>query len=1120
MKKLLTVLLMICFTTFEFVSVKAQSDTEQTINGSVVDDSGEALIGATVVVAGTTKGATTDVEGKFSLKTTMGTTLNVSYIGYKQKDVKVISTTMKIVLAIDAEQLDEVVVTALGIKRDKKALGYAVSEVKGDAIANSGSSNVFSSLQGKGAGINIASPGSGVTGSTEIILRGNSSLTGSNGALIVVDGIPYSNSSNAGSDNKTYDFGSGIADLNPEDIESISVLKGANAAALYGSRALNGVVMINTKRGKSGKAKVSYSTELRFTELMYTPELQTEYGSGHGKNSKFGILPGAEAYNGQQTYQTDSYDEKAFGPKFEGQLVRNGWHRDNIILPYESQGNQIENFYRTAFTQIQNLSVSGGAEILNYNLSMRYEDIEDVQPSTNSSRYNIALRLDSKVNDYVGLDGKIAYTYAKTHNRPLLGSSSPYYGLMQMSNHIPFSVINPSRYPYSGKDYSNNYDQDGYRIGWNRGRYNPYWSLDENRTEDFSNRVVGFTKMNLSILKEELGYGSLTAFARVGWDHSSTDRKEIEAALPNTISGKIKGSATSTLEVNTDFYVTYQKQLSLLGITANVGGNRRYNEAKFQGYEASEFQNWEFESYNNSAQQKPMTPTKRKKALNSMYGSVQLALDDYLFVDITGRNDWSSTLPIKDPSFFYPSYNLGFVVTDAFKFLKNDVLSYAKLRASYAEVGNDLGVYQIATYYDYSTDASGRTNARVSNTVGNENIEPELNKSLEFGGDLRLLENRLRFDFTWYKSATENQIVSNYEQAISTGYTSLLYNVGEISNKGIEFSISGTPIKTEDLRWDLTFNYATNETVLEEYSNEGESFYKVQGLNDGNEVRAYPGQKFGDIYGYPILKDKNGTVVVNSEGFPIIDNRGDKVKLGNVQPDYTMSIQSSLKYKNFTFSFLIDGSFGGDVFSYTARNLNRNGFTKTSLEGREGWQRALEQDTELRGKSKVGSNIGGYGKWVGNSVFAEEALNENGKMVAVFDQNGDVKTRGKNEGANAKYLNPYEYWSDGVRNGKMNNTTNGEKSGTPEEYLEDATYIKLRELTVSYQLPKEWLKPVGIQSLSVGATGRNLLYLNDVSEFFDPDSYRNGTGIHTLGVDRSGPLPSLRSYSFNVRLQF
>jgi TonB-linked SusC/RagA family outer membrane protein len=1084
---------------------------DREIKGTIKDENDVPLIGASVQVKGTNLGTVTDLDGNFVLQIPDdAATLMITYTGYESMEVAINAQTVFDIIMREGVQLDEVVVTALGIKRDKKALGYAVEDVKGEELAKSGSSNVLTSLQGKGAGITITNSGAGNTGSSEIVLRGGSSLTGSNGALIVVDGIPFSNRSFGGGD---IDFGSGIADLNPQDIESVSVLKGANAAALYGSRALNGVVMITTKKGSAGKPTLTYSSQMRLTEIMYFPEVQTEYGAGSGSPNRFGLL-----LNDGGQLHTEIRDEKSWGPRLEGQMVRMDWLRDQPVQPWMDHGDQHKEFFRTGLTTVQNASVSGGSDALNYNLSFLYEDAEDVQPNSDQNRYNIALRLGSEINSFIGLEGRVAYTQTNTKNRPTAGSrESAYYTLLQMPRSIALSDLQPYRYPFSGQEQSYSYFRDGNKVAWNRGRNNPYWTAYEDQNNDNTNRIIGFGKVNFNLINDPEGIGTLTAFARLGWDNSGVNLETIRARSEAYTMGNLSQSNNTYLETNADFYVSYQKSLDKIDITTNFGGNRRYNEANIHNVWGSNFLTDNRTSTNN-LENRDFQSFTNKRALNSLYGSVQLAYGDFLYLDVTGRNDWSSTLPARNNSYFYPSASLGLVLTDAFD-IKSNILDYAKFRASYAEVGSDLAPYRINTYYNYGTDQQGRLQATVQNSVGNENIEAEINRSLEFGGDFRFLKNRIGLDFTWYKSATENQIISNYPQAISTGFTNLLYNVGEISNTGIEFSLHTKPVKTRDFNWNLTLNYATNEMVLEELNLPGEAYYRIEDHIEYSS-RAYVGEKFGDIYGYRYLRDNNGTVIVNEQGYPIIDNlkgSDSEVKVGNIQPDFNASIQNSIQYKNLSFSFLIDGTFGGDVFSGTKRELNRNGYSKESLEGREAWINALDNDPRnLRegGNKNIGSSLGGYDKWVGNSVFGQ--FDEDGFIR--LDANGNPLTGELNEGENAMYVNPERYWGEAARQGYR--AVAGSKDGATEEYLEDGTFIKLREVNITYNFPNKWFEGMGIKGLSLSAIGRNLFYLNNVSDFFDPDSYRKGTAINTLGYERNGALPSMRTYMLNLSVKF
>lgn len=1103
-----------------FVLILANAQSKE-VKGVVTDSStGEPIPGVNVLVDGTTTGTITNIDGQYQLNVESGITLVYSFIGYETQKVAYNGqAVLNVKLESSTIGMDEVVVTALGIKREKKALGYSVSEVKGEEIANSGTSNVFNSLQGKGAGINVVNTGGGMTGSSEIVLRGATTLTGSSGALIVVDGVPFSNSSisdpNGGDD---IDFGSGIADLNPEDIESISVLKGANAAALYGARALNGVVMVTTKKGKEGKAKVSVSSQLRFTEIMYYPELQNEYGAGHGKPSLFGKFHSQDE-NG--VYQTDTREEKSFGAKFgEGQMVKRRWLRDEPVHEWKSYGDQHKDFFQTAVTHVHNVNVAGGTEKVNYSLSMMYEDAEDVQPESELDRYNISLRVNSQINEFIGFDGKVSYTHTETHNRPTAsGDRSTYFSLMKMPRSISLDMLRPHRYGNSGGSYDG-YFEDGDKVSWYKGKSNPYWTIYEDQNDDVKKRTIGYGKVNFNILDDADGFGKLTAFTRIGWDNNEVNYTTISARQGGLPNGSINIRKNSFLEVNTDFYVSYQKTIDKIGVTANVGGNRRYNENHYLSTSGTGFQSFGSTNMNNT-QTKNVWSNTQKNALNSLYYSVQLSYENYLFFDVTGRNDWSSTMPTQNNSFFYPSYNLGFVVTDAFDGLKSNILQYAKLRASYAEVGNDISPYLINTYYDYGADEQGRLSASVRNKVGNENLVPETNKSLEFGADVRLLENRIGLDFSWYHSATEDQIIPNYPQAVSTGYTELLTNVGEISNTGIELSLSAKPIRKANLSWDLNLNYATNEMVLEELNLPGESYFEVHRSNE-THARAYVGEKYGDIYGYRYLRDRNGMVVVNDQGYPLIDNRNgedSKVKVGNIQADFMASMQNTIRYKNLTFSFLIDGSFGGDIFSNSRRDLNRNGHSKETLAGREGWIYALDNDPKgirenFGGDKWVGSSYGGYDRFVDNSVFG--VFGDDGQIM--LDEDGYPVTSGVNGGDDAMYISPYSYWSEAARQGRP--AFSGGKDGAAEEFLEDATYIKLREVNINYNLPKQWLNGTGLESVTVGVTGRNLFYLNDVSDFLDPDAYRKGTDIRSLGLERNGVLPSMRTYLFNVRLQF
>ncbi|TKG91945.1 SusC/RagA family TonB-linked outer membrane protein [Puteibacter caeruleilacunae] len=1068
MKKVLLTMICMCAVLWGFAQGKV-------VTGVVSDAStGESIPGANVVVKGTTQGTVTDFDGKYSLKVTEdNVTLVFSFVGYIEKEVAYTGQE-KINVTLKAEnlQVDEVVVTALGIKRDKKALGYSVSEVKGDDIAKTNDGNVLNSLKGKAAGVSIANSAGGATGSSAIVLRGYSTFGGDNGALIVVDGVPMQNASNTqGGSSSTVDFGSGISDLNQEDIESISILKGANAAALYGSRALNGVVMITTKKGKEGKMSVVVNNSLKISQAVHMTEMQNEFGQGHpGRFGSFlmdGDVP---------TLEFDG--EKSWGPRMEGQMVRVDWRREQPMRAYTPQPDNYKDLLQTGVTYTSSVSMSGGNEKANYNFSALYEDLEDIIPTSEQQKYNATIRISNQLMKGIRMDNKMAFTYKKTYNRATLGSQrSSYYGLLIGPRSFYTEDIEDYKYGESGKTYGKTTLNDGHVITWSdsfgSSAGNPYWELYNNFNHDHQSRIVGFNKIDYELIKD------LTFFHRVGWDYSTIDYtrfRDINSRYYGK-EGSLVNQKTNRLEVNADFLATYKKDFGELKAQFNVGGNHSYRYTSSATLNGSQLIEAGFASFVNAGQ-RDFTESVVESSVNSLYASAQLSYGNYLFLDITGRNDWTSTLAKDERSFFYPSVNLGFVVTDAFN-IESSILDYAKIRTSYAEVGNDVAPYRIHTYYDYGTDGLGRPSASLSNQLGNSALKPERSKSYELGLDLRFLKNRIGLDLTYYDARIEDQIISAAPIAQSSGYTKRLVNAGEIKNEGIEASLFVTPIKSQDFEWTMTVNYAKNRNTVVDLA-DGIDFIEI-GSARGVQILAKPDMTFGTFWGLDFKRDDKGQVIVDANGIP--EKASEKTELGNIQRDFTGSIHNNIRFKNFTFNALIDASFGGDIFCLPKVELNRNGTTKQSLDGRDGWLEAIAQGTAPGAK---GSNVNGLDYWVGNSVYEDGTANA---------------------GSNAMYMNPYEYW----------NQMRGKRIITP--YLEDGTYVQLREISLSYDLPKSLFANNFLNGVSVGFVGRNLAMLYKKTDFFNPEQYRNNTSVSSAG-SVSGTWPSQRSFTFNVKVKF
>jgi len=1065
MKKIFLTMICMCMVLLNYAQSKE-------VTGIVTDQAtGETIPGVNVVVKGTTNGTVTDFNGKYSIEVSQSNaTLLFSFVGYAPQEINYTGqSTIDVVLAVDALKVNEVVVTALGIKREKKSLGYSVSEVKGDDVARSGDGNVLNALSGKAAGVVVNTTAGSSMGSSNIVLRGYNTLRGGE-ALIVVDGIPYSNRSTL---DGGYDYGSGISDLNMDDVESVSILKGANAAALYGSLAMNGVVIITTKSGKKNHSSVSVSSTYTMSEVGFMPELQNTYGEGYYKN--IGHLDAGD----DGILETRYGSTKSWGPKMEGQDVRISWLRDKPVLPYSKQEDNVKDFFRKGHTFKNSVNITNGNDKRSWSLSLMSENMKDIIRTSEMDKYNMGLRVKRDVNSWFDIDGKINFTYKSAYNRPEnTDKRGGFMGLMVAPRSFRNDLMSPAIYTPNGKSYSGETFQDGAPIQWDDeigswGAGNPYWDLYVNYNKDRQTRVNGFTKLNFKLAK------GLSAFTRLGVDYSNLEARKFEEINSGAYreKGGLSSKSNNHLDINADFLFTYDKDMGDFHLTANAGGNHSYSRSHYLWATGNEAV-LPGADYMGNYKSRDGGDDTQEREKNSLYGSFQLAYRNYLFLDVTGRNDWTSTLSDDNNSFFYPSASIGFVVTDAFD-IKSSVLDYAKVRLSASEVGNDFDIYAIKQYITMSADIVGRPIVNMPKKLSNLNLKPEMNRSLEFGLDLRFLKNRIGLDLAVYQNNIKDQIL-NTPLTISSGYNETPINAGEIENKGVELSLNVKPIRTKDLLWDMTFNYSKNEM-------------KVVSLNDGLEeiemrkprnarIIAKVGEKYGQIVGRTFARNEDGLIMLNDKNFPIVPE--DLSVVGNIQPDFTASIQNTLRYKNLTLGFLITSSFGNDVVTYKRLEMNYNGTSKESVAGREGWMAA--KDAGEASAYGYSSSYGGLDYLVGRSIREDGSLNT---------------------ASNPTYINPARFWKS-------------QRSSRNAEYaVEDGSYVKMKEISLNYRLPKSFLAKLPFESLSVGFVARNPWIIHKKTDFFDPEAFQSNTQFGSYGVENAA-WPNRRTYSFNVSFKF
>ena len=1015
-----------------FLSVQQTID----ITGVVKDDVGEPVIGANILVKGTNNGVITDMEGRFSLKIPQANALLVvSYIGYISQEIQVgDKRSLTIILHPATEDLGEVVVTALGIKRETKALGYSVQEVKGGSLTEARESNVLNSLSGKLAGVQISRSGNGEGGSSRIIIRGNNSIAGNNEPLVGVDGVPVNNFNSGTSGIDQWggsDGGNGLSDINPDDIESISVLKGAAAAALYGARAGNGVLMITTKKGSKVKGLgITWNSNVMMENPLVKPKMQNLYGQG--TNGTF-----------------DANSNYSWGAKMEGQMLKDWTGQER---PYSAYDNDITDFLGTGVTTTNTLEANAVNEKISFRGTLSYQRMDGVIPTNYQDKYMMNLRTTVNLSKKLSLDAKINYVKQRGWNRPQLTGSPENI----MANYL----MMPRNVHYS--DMAGGVNEDGVVKRWttDEANYvlNPYYTTGFNKNNNQRDRFIGFLALQYtptSWLTIKLRHGEDMYWEKGDWRHAS-----------GTPYGKYNGKGDYGLntsdfrERNTDALITATKDNwwdSGFSGSLSVGGNLMFQQNNSYAMSTGLLAIPDFFAISNGE-----TPTPShyisKKSVNSLYGFAQLSYKNWIFLDVTARNDWSSTLPYKNRSFFYPSVGLGWVVSDMLRSYEVNVpewLSLAKLRASYAEVGNDTDPYRLLTTYGIYTVIDDIKGASTASTIPLADLKPELIKSTEAGFDIRFFNNRLGLDLTWYKKNATNQILA-LPISSTTGKSSRMINAGNIQNTGIEIVLNGTPVRTKDFEWNVSVNYSKNTNKIKELHPDSRRF--ILASTDFVNIVATEGSTYGDLYGRAYQRDEQGRKIIDENGLPLLESDMN-TQIGNYMPKWTGSMINSFTYKNLSFSFMLDMRYGGDIFVNSLARGSQYGTTELSLQGRDEW-------------------------YAGTGGIVVDGVTADGKQNTVA-------------------ANPQAYWDRVSRAG--------------EEFVYDGTNLRLRELTVGYMFPNKILAKTPFTNLKLSFVGRNLWLIKNNIPGYDPESsYSTGNG---QGIEYAS-LPSMRSFGFNLNVSF
>ncbi|HKJ34572.1 MAG TPA: SusC/RagA family TonB-linked outer membrane protein [Balneolales bacterium] len=1037
---MMLLILMVCITPI----LKAQ---ELSIKGKVTDSqSGDPLPGVNIVVKGTTIGTATNANGKYTLSVPQSAdSLVYSYIGYARKVIAINGrSVINMKLQPASIQSKGVVVTAFGIKRNSRNLGYSVQTVSGNKLSKVPSSNLGADLEGKVAGVQISTTSSGVAGASRVVIRGNSSISGNNQPLYVVDGVPINdNTYNAASQWGGYDFGDGLNGLNPQNIQSISVLTGASATALYGSSAANGVVLITTKKGRHNKRiGVTFNSNVQFNTPAIYPKFQNTYG--HGSEGKVPTTLSNVIANGAGSW----------GPKMQGQQVLFWNGKTRAMTP---QPNNVKNFYRTGSDLNNNIALSGGTKNSTYRLDISQENNQGITPATSFKVNNFNLRVTSKLSDHLSADAKVNYIKTEGKNRPEL-SDNPGNPALDWSA-MPRDIVTSNLLPVTdsqgkARDFSN----DIFRI-------NPYWGLYKNTETDYKDRLIGYAKLTYNFTPW------LSIFGRAGTDYYTFNINQLQATnTPYYLPGSLNKQDIVQRDNNYDLILTADHKLGANFSNHLILGLHRENQSTttMQWY-ASNFAIPNFNDVSNAATKAP-SDSKIQKVINSAFGSYQIGYKDFAFLEVTGRNDWSSTLPLKNDSYFYPSVSGSFIFTDALH-IKSKILNFGKIRASWAEVGNDTQPYMLGVQYalNGSSQAGQLLGNMTTGTIPPTDLKPERKKSIEFGADLDFFQNRIGLKMTYYKNNTTNQILQTSIDP-STGFGSAMVNAGNIQNKGFDATLQLTPIiQTGNFNWDMTVNFNKNvNKVISLYP--GITQYTIAPTRAFATIVARPGETYGDIIGYGYKRDPQGQIIFDSQGYPEASSKLEN--LGHYPASWTGGITNDFSYKQFTLSALISISQGGSIYSLTQDEMNLFGTSVQSLKGRAAWYK----------------HSGGY---VGNGVVNEGSAS-NPKYVK-----------------NTKATDPQQYW-----NAMFNR-------GIVEPFIYSASYIKLQEVSLTYTLPHRFisaLQPLSISGASISLVGRNLLFLENHLPNADPSAYayNNGNG---QGFSY-GALPSTRTYGFDVNIKF
>ena len=1055
-----------------------------TVRGIVTtEEDGEPVIGASVIVKGTSLGTVTDVNGRFELSgfPPSATRLLISYISLMAKEVA-IAPQVSVTLKSDTHLLDEVVVTALGISREKKALGYTAQEVKQNALVQGKDNNLLNSLSGKIAGVRITNT-QGDVGSSRIVIRGETSIAGENQPLFIVDGIPVDNSQlNARSSGR--DFKNAIADLNPEDIKTLTVLKGPNAAALYGARAAHGAIVITTKGGDKRQKGIGItlhsSTQVSFVATL--PEFQNLFGQGAGGRFSYVDGKGAGVNDGVDESWGPRLDIGLLIPQFDSPLDADG---NRVATPWVSHPNNVRDYFRMGISTNNGISVARGDDKYQFRVGYNYEKQVSIVPDAGTNKTNISLNTDYHLAKWIVVGATANYIVYTAPSLP--GSATP-SGSNVRSNSPMLQFL------WFGRQVDTNSLKADYTRNWNSSYYdNPFWSTSYNTQSQERHRLIGDLHAEFRLTD------GLNVRFRTSTDWYN-DRRKSKVKWGSAGAGSPYGSyaedAYTVKENNTEVLATYIKQLNKnWGIDALLGFNVRNKQYENNYQAAPRLAVADLYTLTNSRD--PLTSSNDFYRLRQygLYGSIQLDYRRWAFLNITGRNDWSSTLPVDNNSYFYPSVTASVLLSEAFGW-RSKAVNYLKIRGGWSQVGADANPYQLATVFTSETAFNGNP-LQSSSTIGmNPNLKPEKTSSIEAGFEAAFWDNRLYLDFTYYKTDSRNQILKLATTAAS-GYTSQVRNAGHIRNRGYEIQLGAVPIQTsKGFRWNLDLNYGANSSKVVNLDDEGlNTSYQL--YSSGIQILASVGEAYGTLFGTSYVRDANGNVVVDANGLPKISTTNKT--LGKFTPDWTGGISNTFSYRSLSLSFLIDASVGGSIFSNTNKTGKYTGVLANTLSGRDAEHGGLWYYTDAMGNNVRLSESPSYSVSSDGLYYAQV----NGQSTRVYQDGIMVEGVTESGSKNEEVVSAEKYYHRIYSIAEAN--------------VYDASYVKLREVALSYRLPRLWTQKLHLQEASVTLTGRNLWTIYKSVPNIDPESALT-TG-NAQGVEAYS-LPTTRSFGVNLSVKF